>query len=170
VHVRQPFLAVRGRWANPRVAGNTGVTQGVHVRPILVDPCVYLISSADGPVAGNEDIDVAPRALEQPQPGEVVLDRGRRCRSSRVSESRHQKACRRRRESLRSSINSAAWPGASREYSVNDSGDCGDRAVVVFSRHVAVRQRWVTNTWDLGSLLDEHPAPPCHLRHPTRRP
>jgi hypothetical protein len=28
-----------------------GVTQGVRVRPILVDPCVYLISFADGPVA-----------------------------------------------------------------------------------------------------------------------
>jgi hypothetical protein len=38
-----------------------GVTQGVHVRPILVDPCVYLIRSADGPVAGDEDIDVAGR-------------------------------------------------------------------------------------------------------------
>ena len=49
----------RGRWADPRVAGNTGVTQGVRVRPILVDPCVYLVSSADGPVAGDEDIDVA---------------------------------------------------------------------------------------------------------------
>jgi len=52
-----------------------GVTQGVHVRPILVDPCVYLISSADGPVAGDDDIDVARHALEQPQRGEVVLDR-----------------------------------------------------------------------------------------------
>jgi hypothetical protein len=51
-----------------------GVTQGVHVRPILVDPCVYLISSDDGPVAGDEDIDVARYALEQPR-GEVVLDR-----------------------------------------------------------------------------------------------
>ena len=57
-----------GRW-------DTGVTQGVHVRPILVDPCAYLISSADGPVAGDEDIDVARHALEQPQRGEVVLDR-----------------------------------------------------------------------------------------------
>jgi len=37
-----------------------GVTQGVHVRPILVDPCVDLISSADGPVAEDEDIDLAP--------------------------------------------------------------------------------------------------------------
>ena len=75
VHARQPILAVRGRWADPRVAGNMGVTQGVHVRPILVDPCVYPISSADGPVARDEDIDVVRHALEQPQRGEVVLDR-----------------------------------------------------------------------------------------------
>jgi len=59
VHARQPILGVRGQWADPRVAGNSGVTQGVHVRPILADPCVDLISSADGPVAGDEDIDVA---------------------------------------------------------------------------------------------------------------
>ena len=26
VHARQPILAVRGRWADPRVAGNMGVT------------------------------------------------------------------------------------------------------------------------------------------------
>ncbi len=75
MHAGQPILAVRGRWADPRVAGNMGVTHGVQVRPILVDPCVYLISSADGPVAGDEDIDVARHALEQPQRGEVVLDR-----------------------------------------------------------------------------------------------
>src|ERR1022692_4638373 len=73
VHAAHPFPAVRGRWADPRVAGNMGVTQGVHVRPVLVDPCVYLISCADGPVAGDEDIDVARHALEQPQRGEVVL-------------------------------------------------------------------------------------------------
>jgi hypothetical protein len=65
----------RGRWADPRVAGNTGVTQGVHVRPVLVDPCVHLISPADGPVTGDEDIDVARHALKQPQRGEVVPDR-----------------------------------------------------------------------------------------------
>ena len=63
-------VAVRARQAanpchtwpmgRPRVAGNMGVTQGVHVRPILVDPCVDLISSADGPVAEDEDIDLAP--------------------------------------------------------------------------------------------------------------
>jgi hypothetical protein len=75
VHAGQPIFAVRGRWADPRVAGDTGVTQGVHVRAILVDPCVCLISSADGPVAGDDDIDVVRRALEQPQCGEVVLDR-----------------------------------------------------------------------------------------------
>jgi hypothetical protein len=77
VHARQPILAVRGRWADPRVAGNTGVTQGVYVRPILVNPWAYLISSSDGPVAGDQDIDVARHALEQPQRGEVVLDRVR---------------------------------------------------------------------------------------------
>src|SRR5271167_1789265 len=75
MHAGQPTLAERGRWADPRVAENTGVTQGLHVRTILVVPCVYLISSADGPVAGDEDIDVARHALEQPQRGEVVLDR-----------------------------------------------------------------------------------------------
>ena len=51
------------------------VTQGMHVRSILFDPCAYLISSADGPVTGDEDIDVVRHALEQPQPNEVVLDR-----------------------------------------------------------------------------------------------
>src|SRR5215469_2683515 len=73
VHAGHPIE--RGRWAGPWVAGNTGVTQGVHVRPILADPCAYLISSADGPVAGDDDIDVARHALEQPQRGEVALDR-----------------------------------------------------------------------------------------------
>src|SRR5215831_5169660 len=77
MHAGQPIPAERGRWADPRVAGNTGVTQGLHVRAILVDPCAYLISSADGPVTGDEDIDVAGHALEQPQRGEVVLDRVR---------------------------------------------------------------------------------------------
>ena len=49
----------------------------MHVRAILVDPCAYLISSADGPVTGDDDIDVVRHALEQPQRGEVVLDRVR---------------------------------------------------------------------------------------------
>jgi len=75
VHVAHPFPARLGRWADPRVAGNTGVTQGLHVRPILVDPCLYLISSAGRPVARDDDIDVARHALEQPQRGEVVLNR-----------------------------------------------------------------------------------------------
>src|SRR5215204_2636690 len=52
-----------------------GVTQGMYVRPILFDPCAYLISSTDGPVAGDDDIDVTRHALEQSQRGEVVLDR-----------------------------------------------------------------------------------------------
>ena len=75
VHARQPILAVGGRWADPRIAGNVGVAQGMHIRPILVDPSVYLIIYADGAVAGDEDIDVARHALEQPQREEVVLDR-----------------------------------------------------------------------------------------------
>src|SRR5919202_326402 len=66
-----------GRWADPRVVGNTAVTQGMHVRAVLVDPCAYLISSADGPVTRDEDIDVVRHALQQPQRGEVVLDRVR---------------------------------------------------------------------------------------------
>ena len=70
-----PLPAGLGRRADPRVVGNTAVAQGVHVRPILVDPCAHLIGSADGPVAGDDDIDVARHALEQPQRGEVVLDR-----------------------------------------------------------------------------------------------
>ena len=73
VHGTQPVVC--GRWADPRVADNLGVTQGAQVHPILLDPCVYLISSADGPVAGDGDIDVVRRALDQPQHGEVVLDR-----------------------------------------------------------------------------------------------
>ena len=75
VHPGHPVPAVLGRWADPRVAATMGVPQGVHVRPILVDPCVYLTSFADRPVAGDEDIDVARHALEQSQRGEVVLDR-----------------------------------------------------------------------------------------------
>src|SRR5215471_20870025 len=75
MHAGQPILAERGRWADPRVAGSTGVTQGMHVRAVLFDPCAYLISAADGPVTRDEDIDVVRRALEQPQRGEVVLDR-----------------------------------------------------------------------------------------------
>jgi hypothetical protein len=75
VHAAHPLPAGHGRRADPRVAGNMGATQGVHIRPILVDPRAYLLGSADGPVAGDEDIDVARHALEQPQRGEVVLDR-----------------------------------------------------------------------------------------------
>jgi hypothetical protein len=51
------------------------VTQGFDVRAIQLDPCAYLISSADGPVAGDEDIDVFRHPIEHPQPNEVVLDR-----------------------------------------------------------------------------------------------
>ena len=59
VHIAYPLPAGLSRWADPRVAGIVAVAQGVHVRPTLVDPCVYLISSADGPVTRDEDIDVA---------------------------------------------------------------------------------------------------------------
>jgi hypothetical protein len=83
MHAGQKILAVR-RWVEPRVAGNLGVTQGAHVCPILVDPCVYLIGSAYGPVAGDEDIDLAGHALEQSQRGEVIPDRARRRVSSRT--------------------------------------------------------------------------------------
>ena len=51
------------------------VTQGLHIPPVLVDPCAYLISSADGPVTGDDDIDVVRHALEQAQRGQVILDR-----------------------------------------------------------------------------------------------
>ncbi len=47
----------------------------MHVRPILFDPCAYLISFTDGSVAGDDNIDVVCHALEQSQGGEVVLDR-----------------------------------------------------------------------------------------------
>ena len=77
MHAGQPILAERGRWADPRVAGNTRVTQAVHVRAIPSDPRWHLMSSADGPVTRDEDIDVVGRALEQPQRGQVVLNRVR---------------------------------------------------------------------------------------------
>jgi len=88
-----------------------GVTQGVHVRAILFDPCAYLISSADGPVARDEDTDIVRRALEQPQRGEVVsIGSAVSFRSSigtGTSESMSPAT-----RTPRSSINSAAWPGA----------------------------------------------------------
>ena len=71
----QPFLAERGRWTDARVIGSMAVTQGMYVGAIQFDPRAYLISSADGPVAGDDDINVVRHALEQPQPNEVVLDR-----------------------------------------------------------------------------------------------
>ena len=87
------------------------VTQGIYVRLILFDPCVYLISSTDGPVAGDEDIDVTRHALEQSQRGEVVLDR-----VSGVVQVKYRNQDIRKHvagdENPRSSINSAAWPGA----------------------------------------------------------
>ena len=75
IYAGQPILAERGRRADARVVGSLAVTQGMHVRTIQSDPRAYLISAADGPVAGDEDINVVRHALEQPQPDEVVLDR-----------------------------------------------------------------------------------------------
>ena len=74
MHAREEVLAVRG-WPEPGVIENFGVTQSLHVRPILADPCEHLISPTDGPVTGDDDIDVARNALKQSQRGEVVLDR-----------------------------------------------------------------------------------------------
>jgi hypothetical protein len=83
----------------------------VHVRAILFDPCGYLINSADGPVTRDEDIDVARHALEQPQRGEVVIDRVSGVVRSgigiKTSESMSPAT-----RTPRSSINSAAWPRA----------------------------------------------------------
>ncbi len=59
VHAGYPVPAILGEWTDPRVAEDIGVPQGVHVRPIQVDPCVYLLSFAGGSVAGDEDIYVA---------------------------------------------------------------------------------------------------------------
>ena len=39
VQIAYPLPAGLSRWADPRVAGNMALTQGEHVRPILVDPC-----------------------------------------------------------------------------------------------------------------------------------
>jgi len=50
MHAGHPI--VRGRWTDPRIAG---ITQGMQVRAILVDPCVCLISSTDGPVTWDDD-------------------------------------------------------------------------------------------------------------------
>jgi hypothetical protein len=47
----------------------------MYVRAIQFDPCAYLISSADGPVTRDDDINVVRHALQQPQRNEVVLDR-----------------------------------------------------------------------------------------------
>src|SRR5919198_3577554 len=37
MHAGQP-IAVLGRWTEPRVIGETGATQGMHIRSILFDP------------------------------------------------------------------------------------------------------------------------------------
>jgi hypothetical protein len=47
VYIAYPLPAGLSRWADPRVMGNIALAQGEHVRPVPLDPCVYLISSAD---------------------------------------------------------------------------------------------------------------------------
>jgi hypothetical protein len=109
MHPAHPVPAGCGRWADPRVPGDTGVTQGLRVRAVLFDPYAYLAGSADGPVARDEDLDAARRALERIQRGEIVLDRVpfRSNNGIRTSDSMSPAT-----RTPRSSINSAAWPGA----------------------------------------------------------
>ena len=111
VHARQPVPAIGSRWADPRIAGITAIPQCLYVCAILVDPRFYLISSADGPVTRDEHIDVVRHALEQPQRGEVVLDRVRG-----VLQVEHRNQDIRKHvagdENAAFLINSAAWPGA----------------------------------------------------------
>lgn len=75
MNVAHPAPAFVGRRADPRVARIPGVTQGVHIGPILIDPGLHLIGSSDRSVPGDDDIDVGGRALEQLQRDEVVLER-----------------------------------------------------------------------------------------------
>jgi hypothetical protein len=110
IHAGQPILAVRGQWADARVIGSMAVTQGLHVRAILVDPCAYLISSTYGPVTGDEDINVVRHALEQPQPSKVVLNRIRGVQVGKRNQDVESMSPATR--TPRSSINSAAWPWA----------------------------------------------------------
>ena len=61
VHAGQPPLAERGRWADARVAGNTGLTQGMHVRAVLVGLEQHPLT-ATAAVVWNGDL---PRPLQQ---------------------------------------------------------------------------------------------------------
>ena len=64
MHAGQPILAERSRWAEPRIVGNTAVTQGLHISAILFDPCPYLVSPADGPVTWDDDSEIVCHAFE----------------------------------------------------------------------------------------------------------
>ncbi len=79
----------------------------MHVRAFLVDSCVNLTSVGDGPVARNDEADIAHNAFEQLQRGEVVLDR---VSDIGQVEHRHQDIGKQVAgdENPRSSINSAA--------------------------------------------------------------
>lgn len=72
----QPILAERGRWADPRVLGNTAVPQGLHVREVKFDLGVRPINSTDGPVTRDENFGVVRHTLEQLQCSDVIFDRG----------------------------------------------------------------------------------------------
>jgi hypothetical protein len=65
VYVAYPFPARLGRWAHPRVVGSTTVSQGLDVCAIQFGPCAYLIGSADGPVAGDDDADIVGHTFKQ---------------------------------------------------------------------------------------------------------
>ena len=65
-----PTSRSAGRWEHRRHAA----PPRTHV---LRDSRVQLVGSADRSVAGDDDVDVVRHALEQPQCGEVVLDRVR---------------------------------------------------------------------------------------------
>jgi hypothetical protein len=75
VHSRHPLPARLGRWSDPWVARVVAITEGDDVRPILVDPFAHLIGSTDGPVTGDDDIDVSRDVVKQLQGGEIIVDR-----------------------------------------------------------------------------------------------
>lgn len=64
IYAGEPILAERGRWTKARVIVGMAVTQGVHVRSILFDPCACLIGSGNRPMTGDEGINVVSHVLE----------------------------------------------------------------------------------------------------------
>lgn len=74
MNARKEVPPVRG-WPEPGVVRSIAVTQGLHVRAILGDPCGYLVGRTGGAVAGDDDVHVARGVLEESQRGQVVPDR-----------------------------------------------------------------------------------------------